>query len=68
MNKDTQKARILRLLRRRMWVSLPDILDLRIANYTSVISELRDAGYEVRNELKFDRKKKCYVSRYTLEG
>ena len=43
----TQKARILSLLQSRDMVALPDILNLRIANYRARISEMRKEGYEI---------------------
>ena len=43
----TQQGRILSLLQSRESVSLPDILDLRIANYRARISELRQQGHQI---------------------
>lgn len=45
--KKTQQDRVLALLRSKEWVTLPEILDLRIANYRARISELRAEGYEI---------------------
>jgi hypothetical protein len=41
------QARVLALLMSREWVSLPDLLDLRIASYTRRISDLRDKGHDI---------------------
>ncbi len=49
MNRATQAERILTLLRSREWVSLSDILDLRVAKYSSRITELRHRGYVILN-------------------
>ena len=46
-DRKTQSDRILALLRTKEWVTLPEILDLRIANYRARISELREAGYDI---------------------
>jgi len=45
-----QREIVLALLQRKPWVTLPEILDLRIANYRARISELRDMGYEIKQE------------------
>jgi hypothetical protein len=44
----TQQQRIIDLLAPGFWVSLPRILDLRIANYRARISELRLKGWKIR--------------------
>lgn len=49
MTRQTQQERLLSLLRSKEWVSLPKILDLRIAKYSSRITELRHAGYIILN-------------------
>lgn len=49
MNRATQAERILTLLRSHEWVSLSDILDLRVAKYSSRITELRHRGYVILN-------------------
>ncbi len=43
--RNCQSERILALLKSKEWVTLPEILDLRIANYRARISELRKEGY-----------------------
>ena len=43
----TQKARILSLLQSRRMIALPELLDLRIANYRARLSELRKDGYDI---------------------
>jgi len=63
----SQKARILRLLKRKRYATLPEILDLRIASFTKRISDLREEGYEITNEKTFDKKRKRYISRYYLK-
>lgn len=45
----SQNERILVLLRTREWVGLPEILDLRIANYRARVSDLRERGYVILN-------------------
>ena len=54
MSRDTQCQRILTLLlgRKGYQVTLPEILDLRIANYRARISELRTRGWDIRCEEK----------------
>ena len=44
-DRKTQQDRILALLQSSEWLSLPEILDLRIAKYTNRISELRQQGH-----------------------
>lgn len=48
----TQRERILQLLRVRegQWVPLPEILDLRIGQYTTRILELRRDGFAIENK------------------
>ena len=46
--RNTQSERILALLKSKEWVGLPEILDLRIANYRARISELRNEGYDIQ--------------------
>lgn len=53
----TQADRVLALLRSKEWVTLPEILDLRIANYRARISELRRRGYWIE----------CYVKQVNGE-
>jgi hypothetical protein len=48
-HRKTQGERLIDLLKTKEWVSLPAILDLRIAKYTSVISDLRKHGYVILN-------------------
>lgn len=47
-----QCDRILEFFNRRqnVWIPLPEILDLRIANYRARFSELRERGYQIDNE------------------
>lgn len=49
--RNTQSERILALLKSKEWTTLPEILDLRVANYRARISELRRAGYNIECEL-----------------
>ena len=49
MKHDTQRKRLLKLLRQRKWITLKAILDLRIAQYGSRLLELRRT-YEIRNK------------------
>ena len=63
----TQKQKILKALNRKKWVSVREMMFMGIAKYTNRISDLRADGYVITNDLKFNRKKKCYVSRYCLE-
>lgn len=46
-----QCDRILALLRSKPYVTLPEILNLRIASHTRRIQELRKAGYVIEIEL-----------------
>jgi hypothetical protein len=46
----SQQDRVLNLLRSKEWITLPEILDLRIANFRGRISELRQAGYAIHCE------------------
>jgi hypothetical protein len=46
----TQADRLLRLLESKEWVTLPEILDLRIACHTRRISELREQGHDIECE------------------
>lgn len=48
--RQTQQDRILNLLRSKEWVPLPEILDLRIAKYSSRIAEARRHGYVIENK------------------
>ena len=43
----SQADRVLNLLRSKEWVRLPEILDLRVANYTARLSDLRKQGYTI---------------------
>ena len=49
----TQRQRLLRLLEEHAghWVELPSILDLRIAQYSARIGELRREGYRIENKV-----------------
>jgi helix-turn-helix protein len=60
----TQRARILALLMSKEWVTLPEIMDLRIACHTKRISELREEGFEIVMEPK--RVGKSLHTRYRL--
>ena len=46
-DRTTQRDRVLELLRSKQWVTLPEILNLRIANYRARISEARKLGYQI---------------------
>jgi hypothetical protein len=52
----TQCERILQLLESRKgeWVPLPEILDLRIGQYTTRILELRRDGFAIENRTERD--------------
>jgi hypothetical protein len=63
--RETQCNRILVLLlaANGAWVPLPEILDLRIAMYTTRILELRRAGHVIENKIETDangRKRSWY--------
>lgn len=49
----TQRERIMDLLLSKPSVPLPEILDLRIANYRARISELRELGHDIRCETQW---------------
>lgn len=51
VNTHTQQQRILKLLRNRRWISLKEILNLRIAQYNTRILELRKR-YVIENKTK----------------
>jgi hypothetical protein len=51
--KSRQQQRILALLRSKEWISLPEILDLRIASYTRRLSDLRELGFRIECETKW---------------
>jgi hypothetical protein len=57
-----QQQRILNLLlqgfRSRRWISLPEILDLRISQYGRVIHQLRRSGWHIKNRAEFRDGKK----------
>lgn len=44
---ESQRKNILTLLQSKPVVSLPEILDMRIANHTARITELRKLGYNI---------------------
>lgn len=48
-----QQRRVLTLLQSKEWVTLPEILDLRIASYTRRISELRELGHPIECETEW---------------
>ena len=51
------QQRILLLFRSKDIITLPEILDLRIANYSQRIAELRQLGFDiVNNKQYYDRK------------
>jgi Helix-turn-helix domain len=54
----TQRSRILALLiaARGGWVSLPEILDLRISQYNVRLMELRGMGFRIENRREAQRK------------
>ena len=64
MNKESQALRILALLRSREWVTLPEIMDLRIASHTRRIHELRKAGHNI--EMEIERVGTARHSKYRL--
>jgi hypothetical protein len=54
----TQRSRVLALLiaARGGWVSLPEILDLRISQYNVRLMELRGMGFRIENRREAQRK------------
>lgn len=50
--RNSQCERVLALLKSKEWITLPEILDLRIANYRARVSELRQEGFDIECELK----------------
>jgi hypothetical protein len=52
MNRESQREQLLSLLRRAHgdWVPLPEILDLRISQYSARICELRKLGHQIENK------------------
>lgn len=52
-NKRAQQGRILALLQSKDVVTLPEIMDLRIACHTKRLSELRKMGYDIRCETEW---------------
>lgn len=56
-DKSNQRNRLLALLNARanLWVPLPDILTLRIAQYNARIHELRSLGHHIESKQDGDR-------------
>jgi hypothetical protein len=52
-DKSDQQQHIYELLLSKEWVTLPEIMDLRIANYRARISELREQGYHIECETEW---------------
>jgi hypothetical protein len=63
-----QRERILQLRRSHegQWVSLQEILDLRIGQYNTRILELRRAGVEIENRIERDAETGEILSWYRL--
>jgi len=49
--RQSQQDRILALLQSKEWVTLPEILNLRIASFTRRITSLRRAGWVIETEV-----------------
>lgn len=49
----SQPQRMLLLLRSKKFITLPEIMDLKIASHTKVISNLRKEGYAIDNKEKY---------------
>jgi len=49
----TQRQRLFDLLSCRQWISLAQILDLRVSQYSARIHELRKAGCEIENRTEW---------------
>lgn len=45
--RNSQCERVLALLKSKEWVTLPELLDLRVANYRGRISDLRLEGFRI---------------------
>ena len=72
MDKNSQSQIILKKLKSKKWVSLPEILDLkcrgmRISNHTARLSELRGLGHSIICITGYDYKLKCRTSEYHLK-
>ena len=61
-----QREIVLALLQRKPWVTLTDLLDLRIANYRARVSDLRDEGWIIFQDFYVRDGKR--LSRYQLRG
>jgi len=66
MKRKTQKEKILALLKRKKFVSVPELMRLGIACHTSRISELRRDGYDIVNTEKYNKKTHNLESKYHL--
>lgn len=66
MERASQKQRILKALKSRKWVTVPQMMRMGVAKYTNRIFELRADGYVIVNHLKFDRKRRINISAYNL--
>jgi hypothetical protein len=55
-SRGSQRDRLLRLFRSRVgeWIPLPEILAMRIAQYSSRVFELRSLGYRIENKREGD--------------
>ena len=49
----SQRQRLFDLLSCRQWISLPQILDLRISQYSARVHELRKLGCEIENRTEW---------------
>ena len=55
----TQRQRLYDLLSSRQWVSLPQILDLRISQYSARVYELRQMGAVIENRTEWKNGELC---------
>uniref|UniRef100_A0A6M3JBL1 Putative DNA binding, helix-turn-helix domain containing protein n=1 Tax=viral metagenome TaxID=1070528 RepID=A0A6M3JBL1_9ZZZZ len=62
----SQSERILALLKRKRYVSVPELMKLGISCYTKRISELRKKGYKIINIKKYNKKTKTTESTYKM--
>jgi len=59
MMQKSQRQRVFDLLSSRQWVSLPQILDLRVSQYSARIHELRKMGCEIENRTEWKDGELC---------
>ena len=66
--KQSQCDRILKKLKRKKGVSVPELLKMGIACHTARMTELRDMGYDVINIKRWCKKNREWHSYYVLGG